>query len=91
MKRITFVFLLFVLVSACAQTTPTVVPIQTASPTPNEESTNWWSEAVFYEIFVRSFYDSDGNGIGDFNGITQKLDYLESLGAHSSIPFLSWL
>lgn len=37
---------------------------------------NWWKDAVFYEIFVRSFYDSDGNGIGDFNGITAKLDYL---------------
>ena len=39
-------------------------------------ATNWWKDAVFYEIFVRSFYDSDGNGIGDFNGITAKLDYL---------------
>ncbi|CAM2999901.1 alpha-amylase family glycosyl hydrolase [Paenibacillus sediminis] len=38
------------------------------------------SSGVFYEIFVRSFYDSDGNGIGDFNGITQKLDYLAGLG-----------
>lgn len=36
----------------------------------------WWNDAVFYEIFVRSFADSDGNGIGDFNGITEKLDYL---------------
>ncbi len=36
----------------------------------------WWKHAVFYEIFVRSFYDSNGDGIGDFNGITQKLDYL---------------
>ena len=36
----------------------------------------WWNETVFYEIFVRSFYDSDGDGIGDFNGITEKLDYL---------------
>lgn len=36
----------------------------------------WWEHAVFYEIFVRSFYDSNGDGIGDFNGITQKLDYL---------------
>jgi glycosidase len=36
----------------------------------------WWNEVVWYEIFVRSFYDSDGDGIGDFNGITQKLDYL---------------
>ncbi|MCI4668994.1 MAG: alpha-amylase family glycosyl hydrolase [Bacteroidia bacterium] len=38
--------------------------------------TYWWNEAVFYEIFVRSFYDSDGDGIGDFQGIIQKLDYL---------------
>ncbi|TAE51080.1 MAG: T9SS C-terminal target domain-containing protein [Bacteroidetes bacterium] len=36
----------------------------------------WWNESVFYEVFVRSFYDSDGNGIGDFKGLTQKLDYL---------------
>jgi glycosidase len=36
----------------------------------------WWNDSVFYEIFVRSFYDSDGDGIGDFNGITAKLDYL---------------
>lgn len=36
----------------------------------------WWNDTVFYEIFVRSFYDSDGDGIGDFNGIIEKLDYL---------------
>ncbi len=36
----------------------------------------WWNHTVFYELFVRSFYDSDGDGIGDFNGLTQKLDYL---------------
>ncbi|MBN2048029.1 MAG: hypothetical protein JW750_09315 [Anaerolineaceae bacterium] len=36
----------------------------------------WWNDAVFYQVFVRSFYDSDGDGIGDFNGLTEKLDYL---------------
>jgi len=41
---------------------------------------NWWREAVFYEIFVRSYCDSDGDGIGDFNGLTSKLDYLQDLG-----------
>jgi glycosidase len=37
---------------------------------------HWWNDCVFYEIFVRSFYDSDGDGVGDFQGLTQKLDYL---------------
>ena len=36
----------------------------------------WWNDSVFYEIFVRSFADSNGDGIGDFNGLTAKLDYL---------------
>src|SRR5688572_30941597 len=36
----------------------------------------WTRGAVCYEIFVRSFFDSDGDGIGDFNGMTQKLDYI---------------
>ncbi len=40
----------------------------------------WWNDTTFYEIFVRSFYDSNGDGIGDFNGITLKLDYLQQLG-----------
>lgn len=40
------------------------------------ENDPWWNDAVFYEIFVRSFYDSDGDGIGDLQGIIQKLDYL---------------
>ena len=38
--------------------------------------TYWWNDVVFYEIFVRSFYDSDGDGIGDINGVIEKLDYL---------------
>lgn len=37
-------------------------------------------QGVYYEIFVRSFADSDGNGVGDFNGVTSKLDYLKELG-----------
>ena len=37
---------------------------------------NWWKDAVFYEVFVRSFYDSNGDGKGDINGLIEKLDYL---------------
>ena len=40
----------------------------------------WWTYAVIYEIYPRSFQDSNGDGVGDLNGITQRLDYLEALG-----------
>lgn len=40
----------------------------------------WWKEAVVYQIYPRSFMDSNGDGIGDLNGITEKLEYLKELG-----------
>jgi alpha-glucosidase len=40
----------------------------------------WWKHAVIYEIYPRSFQDSNGDGVGDLKGITQRLDYLQSLG-----------
>ncbi|WP_203340782.1 alpha-amylase family glycosyl hydrolase [Planococcus beijingensis] len=40
----------------------------------------WWKEAVVYQIYPRSFNDSNGDGIGDLNGVTEKLDYLDELG-----------
>ena len=43
----------------------------------------WWKEAVVYQLYPRSFQDSDGDGVGDLKGITQRLDYLQSLGINA--------
>lgn len=43
----------------------------------------WLKDAVFYEIYPQSFYDTNGDGIGDLPGITQKLDYVKSLGCNA--------
>ena len=45
-----------------------------------EDEPLWYKDAIIYEAHVRAFYDSDGDGIGDFEGLTQKLDYLQDLG-----------
>ena len=53
------------------------VPVRVpASPLPKD----WAQGAVFIEIYVRGYKDSNGDGIGDFKGLTQQLDYLQSLG-----------
>jgi alpha-glucosidase len=49
-----------------------------SSAASNEQ--DWWKNAVIYEIYPRSFQDSNGDGIGDLNGITERLDYLKELG-----------
>ena len=47
---------------------------------PAYDSPDWWKNAVFYEVYPRSFQDTNGDGVGDLNGITTHLDYLKKLG-----------
>lgn len=53
---------------------------KTQSNSASSSELNWWKNAVLYEIYPRSFQDSNGDGIGDLNGITERLDYLKRLG-----------
>jgi maltose alpha-D-glucosyltransferase / alpha-amylase len=47
---------------------------------PVKEELLWYKDAIIYQVHVRTFYDSNGDGIGDFQGLEQKLDYLQELG-----------
>src|SRR4051812_41285124 len=47
---------------------------------PQPEDSNWFNGATLYQVYPRSFQDSNGDGIGDINGIRQHLDYLQELG-----------
>src|SRR4051812_10074455 len=58
----------------------TSVVAQNANQSVDAEGHQWWQHAVFYELYPRSFADSNNDGIGDLNGINQHLDYLHWLG-----------
>ena len=90
MRKWIYLLLTFLVLAGCtvhpATITSTPAPVTTSltasiqgaadATLSASKSYPWWNNSVFYEIIVRSFYDSNGDGIGDFNGITEKLDYL---------------
>ena len=63
--------------TATAQTTTATSESKTCA---SSSERDWWKNAIIYEIYPRSFQDSNGDGIGDLNGITKRLDYLKELG-----------
>ena len=66
-----------------AAPTSTATTAATASPVITADDTHWFSDTVLYSVFVRSFRDSNGDGIGDLQGVIDGLDYIQSLGANT--------
>ncbi len=77
LRKLLVVLALAAVLASCVPARSAAGPDSTAAPQP------WWRSAVFYEIFVRSFYDTNGDGIGDLNGVTTRLDYLSNLGVNA--------
>ena len=82
-KRLLIAALINLGFAGYAKTTqPATVQSPSAVCSPSS-SDPWWKHAVVYEIYPRSFQDSDGDGVGDINGITSRLDYLKDLGVNA--------
>jgi oligo-1,6-glucosidase len=76
-------FLAVLLFVMCANTSRSQSSQSSQSRQPDQsDSRRWWKEAIVYQIYPRSFKDSDGDGIGDLKGIISKLDYIKSLGVN---------
>ncbi|MEH8018430.1 alpha-amylase family glycosyl hydrolase [Rheinheimera muenzenbergensis] len=76
---------LSLLLAGCQPATNSTVAETPQLPTETvaQSKSPWWQDAVFYQIWPRSFYDTNGDGHGDFNGMTAKLPYLAELGVNA--------
>jgi oligo-1,6-glucosidase len=77
--------ILMLLLAACQQGTKTETAATTAAGTDADavavsKKPGWWKETVVYQLYPRSFQDSNGDGVGDLKGIISRLDYLKSIG-----------
>ncbi|MEJ2004129.1 MAG: alpha-glucosidase [Cyclobacteriaceae bacterium] len=77
MRHLLYFFLSMLFIAGCNSNESSVEVAKTVSTTADEV---WWKEGVIYQLYPRSFKDSDGDGVGDLRGVIEKLDYLESLG-----------
>lgn len=76
MKNYTWPLLITLLMFGCTNQQETE-EVEETSPI---ENSTWWKEGILYQIYPQSFKDTDGDGFGDFKGVIEKLDYIESLG-----------
>ncbi len=79
LNRIATFFIMATLITLAACNTPTEKN-QSSQTSSGPTDRKWWKEAVVYQIYPRSFQDSNGDGIGDLKGLTSRLDYVKSLG-----------
>ena len=63
--------------------------VSTSSETEREQDPLWYKDAVVYQLHIKAFFDSNDDGIGDFHGLTEKLDYIKDLGVNTIwlLPF----
>lgn len=73
MKNLLFLLIVSLLFTGCSEKK------EQSDPLTSKDSA-WWKEGIVYQIYPRSFKDTDGDGIGDLKGIVEKLDYIKSLG-----------
>jgi len=78
MKKYVGLLLLGLFVVSC-QNKPNELE-QKQSEIPSKDGRTWWKEGILYQLYPQSFKDTDGDGFGDFRGVIEELDYLESLG-----------
>ena len=78
MKKYVGLLLLGLFVVSC-QNKPNELE-QKQSDIPSKDGRTWWKEGILYQLYPQSFKDTDGDGFGDFRGVIEELDYLESLG-----------
>ncbi len=80
LAKVSFAAVLSTGLAATALSAQTTVSSAAGQENAAAPDNTWWKHALIYEIYPRSFQDSNGDGIGDLNGITQRLDYLKTLG-----------
>lgn len=79
MKKTLYILCFLCLLIACNQNQPQPEQPKTTVDTPAKKP-GWWKEVIVYQLYPRSFKDTNGDGIGDLNGIIEGLDYIKSLG-----------
>ena len=77
MKKILLLSLISLTLYSCAEKKKEPIPTREEEQSIDKK---WWKEAIVYQIYPRSFQDTDGDGVGDLQGIINRLDYVKDLG-----------